>query len=405
MFHNRVHRSSLDDPPTDFSKGSPLCPPCPSGEGSRDGFRLAVPTPVRKLNVTQLGRWVGTAQSAGMGSGSSSSCNCGVEGHPSAELWLKDDGLCHPSYGGNKPRKLLPLLERALDAGARRLITFGAAGSHHVLATTVLGRCFGLSTLAFVIRRPWSPHAEHCLTRTLAHGAELVRVANVASALRAVGRLARDDANFIIPPGASNLRGAEGYFWAARELLEQIDAGQLPPPRLIVVPLGSGGTAAGLLAGLTESRHPISVLAVPVLGAPGLEWWVLNLATRLTRHLAVQPPSRGSLILDSRWIGRGYGHATSEAEAAVEAARGVGLGLEETYTGKAFAAACAWLRAPPARCNVRAVREASHPEPNILFWGTLSATLDASTPPEPDGGGRRGVEAAAALWWTSRQRE
>jgi D-cysteine desulfhydrase len=403
MFHNRVHRSSLDDPPTDFSSGSPLCPQCGNQRSPRDEFRLAVPTPVRKLSLPPLESWLRAAPSAGIDSESSWGGN-GQE-ITSAELWLKDDGLCHPAYGGNKPRKLLPLLERALDVGARRLVTFGAAGSHHVLATTVLGRTFGLSTLAFVVRRPWSPHAEHCLARALAHGAELVRVANLTEALRAAGRLAREHGTFFIPPGASNLAGAEGYFWAARELLAQIDAGQVPPPRLIVIPLGSGGTAAGLLAGLTESHHPISVVAVPVLGAPALRWWVLNLATRLTRSLGVRPPSPDSLILDDRWIGRGYGYGTSEAERAVEVARDVGLGLEETYTGKAFAAACAWLRAPPARCNVRAVREASHPQPNILFWGTLSATLDASTPPSPDGQDKRGVEAAAAPWWTSRQHE
>ncbi len=44
--------------------------------------------------------------------------------------------------------------------------------------------------------------------------------------------------------------GCVGYVEAAIELAEQVGAGELPEPSHIVVALGSGGTAAGLLAGL-----------------------------------------------------------------------------------------------------------------------------------------------------------
>ncbi len=404
MFHNRVHRSSLDDPPTDFSRGSALSPLETLNRSHDVRFRLAVPTPVRKLNPLIASSEEPFCAMVG------GRARWGAEPFPEhddselSELWLKDDGAIHDAYGGNKPRKLLPLLARALDAGARQLVTFGAAGSHHILATTLLGRALGLSTLAFVVRRPWSPHAERCLTRALSHEAQLIRVGSLADALRAVGGLARRRDTFIVPPGASNVQGAEGYFWAARELLLQIDGGQLPVPDAIVVALGSGGTAAGLLAGLTELSNPIPVIAIPVLRVPQLNWWVLSLARRLARHMGVRPPDRKHLIIDWDWVGRGYGHATPEAERAVRLGLDVGLVLEETYTGKAFAAACTRLRALPPRCNVRAARDPSRPRPKLLFWGTLSTTPDSPAIPPPNGTDERGTEAGAAVWWTPSQR-
>ncbi|MEN9579061.1 MAG: hypothetical protein RJA70_2070, partial [Pseudomonadota bacterium] len=56
------------------------------------------------------------------------------------EFWLKDDGYTGISYGGNKLRKLPPLLHAAKSSGKKRIVTVGAAGSHHVLATTLYGR-------------------------------------------------------------------------------------------------------------------------------------------------------------------------------------------------------------------------------------------------------------------------
>ena len=54
-------------------------------------------------------------------------------------LWVKDDGSCHPVYGGNKVRKL----EFLLHGAGQKVVTFGAVGSHHVLATAVHGSALG----------------------------------------------------------------------------------------------------------------------------------------------------------------------------------------------------------------------------------------------------------------------
>src|SRR6516225_5369875 len=57
-----------------------------------------------------------------------------------APLWIKRDDATGRLYGGNKPRKLELLLGAALARGRRRVLTFGALGTHHGLATTICAR-------------------------------------------------------------------------------------------------------------------------------------------------------------------------------------------------------------------------------------------------------------------------
>ena len=52
-----------------------------------------------------------------------------------------------------------------------------------------------------------------------------------------------------IPLGGSTALGTLGHVNAALELADQVEAGELPLPGRVVVPLGSGGTAAGLALG------------------------------------------------------------------------------------------------------------------------------------------------------------
>src|SRR4051794_22299493 len=75
-----------------------------------------------------------------------------------ATLWVKRDDLTNPIYGGSKVRKLGPLLDDAKNRGATKIVTLGALGSHHVLATGVFGKRVGLEVEALVLRQPHSAH-------------------------------------------------------------------------------------------------------------------------------------------------------------------------------------------------------------------------------------------------------
>jgi 1-aminocyclopropane-1-carboxylate deaminase/D-cysteine desulfhydrase-like pyridoxal-dependent ACC family enzyme len=271
------------------------------------------------------------------------------------ELWIKDDGDTAAPYGGNKVRKLEYVLAAALARGARRIVTFGAGGSHHVLATTLYARSVGLATAAVLWPQPWTAHAEDTLRAALAAGLEPLAVGSRAAALPGVVRiLARGDQ--LVPPGGSSRVGARGYLAAARELVAQIRAGEVPEPDVIVVPLGSGGTSAGILAGVVDMGMRSRVIAVDVaIGSAAAAPLVLYLArglggrlTDLTRHLRIE---RG-------YLGRGYGHATDAGARATVDARAAGLILDPTYTAKTFAAALDRVRQWPGV---------------VLYWHTLSA--------------------------------
>jgi 1-aminocyclopropane-1-carboxylate deaminase/D-cysteine desulfhydrase-like pyridoxal-dependent ACC family enzyme len=281
-----------------------------------------------------------------------------------SDLWVKRDDLTNPEYGGNKVRKLEHLLARALSRGAERIVTVGAAGSHHVLATAHFGARAGLEVHAILVPQPGTPHAAEVLRASLAAGLHPVPVRSWAAVPFAVATRMRPRTE-LVPVGGSNVVGSMGYVDGARELAAQIRGGALPEPDVCVVALGSGGTAAGLVAGFAAEGLATRVVGVCV-AAP--RWLVHGSARRLAAACvrAVEGAPRegtlasgGRLVIDDRFLGPGYGYATPDGAAAARVAAGVGLALDPTYTAKAFAAAL-W--------HVRARRSA-----RVLYWHTLSS--------------------------------
>ena len=300
------------------------------------------------------------------------------------EVWLKDDGLSHPLYGGNKVRKLEYVLADALTRGAKRIVTSGAVGSHQVLATALFGREYGLPVVAVVCPQRRTTHAEQMLRATLASGAELVPVGSKpAVGIRTLSVLRRGD--YLLPPGASNVVGTLGYVAAARELVTQIRDGDAPDPDVIVVPLGSGGTAAGLLAGVVREGLRARVVAVSVgTYASVSRAMVLSLAYAALRRDGGEA-SLGALSrcleVDGHYLGRGYGEPTEAGLEAMARARELGLVLEPTYTAKTFARL------------LQQTTEQQNPE-KWLYWHTLSS---APLTPLMGSAGDRAPDALAAL--------
>jgi D-cysteine desulfhydrase len=113
----------------------------------------------------------------------------------------------------------------------------------------------------------------------------------------------------------------------------------------VVVPLGSGGTAAGLAAGLRLAGLRTRVVGIVVNDkTPVGAAVVAKLASRtldlLRRHGApvhgtIEP---GDLDAETAWLGAGYGHPTPEAERTrADAAKQEQLELDPVYTAKAMA--------------------------------------------------------------------
>jgi D-cysteine desulfhydrase len=294
---------------------------------------------------------------------------------PETSLWIKHDDQTNPLYGGNKVRKIGGLLADAALRGADTIVTIGALGSQHVLTAGLFGRALGMRVEAVVVAQPATSHVLDNLRANVASGVALFPAASyAAAALLLLGRTARG-AHYI-PAGGSNRLGAQGFVEAATELAAQVRSGELPEPDLIVVAMGSGGTAAGLAAGLVRERLRTRVLAVTV-AEPA---WLVE---RQVRELAVRCAAPGEapsvlkrLEQTRRYLGGGYGHSTPAGKEATRIAAQLGITLDPTYTAKAFAAALD--------------RVALGREKTILYWHTLSSApllpllIGAPSPAELD---------------------
>jgi len=229
-----------------------------------------------------------------------------------AELWVKNDGLSHPIYGGSKVRKAVPLIEEARRRHAQRILTFGAVGSHHVLTTALFARAAGLRTAAVLIPQPRTEHVVQTVRASLAAGLEPYAATHEALVALTFLR-ARRRGDYVVPPGGSNLLGATVYADAVDELVLQIEQGALPMPDWIVSSLGSGGTCAGILAGVIRRRLPARVMAVQALPGPlprATVRWLARRVLRTTGHAELRRETDAYVTFDADHVGRGYGFAT-----------------------------------------------------------------------------------------------
>ena len=290
-------------------------------------------------------------------------------------IYVKRDDLSAEPYGGNKVRKLEFLLAAARLRGARRLITVGAAGSHHALATTIYGRQHGFEVSLVLFPQPFTPHVRDILLLDVAYGAELRftrRMETVPAALFAATMRYRRERAVVIPPGGSDPVGTLGYVNAALELVDQVQGGQLPVPDTIVVAAGTLGTTAGLALGFALAKMPIHIIATRITSRIVTNERVLlrlirgaeDILRRAGLDCAVAQPAFDSVELRHEYIGRGYGVTTEAGERAAEVLRGMRIHLDTTYTAKAAAAL---------------LEQASSAPGNVLFWHTLSA----AEPPLP----------------------
>src|SRR5919197_800469 len=152
-----------------------------------------------------------------------------------APVWVKDDGA-YSDVGGNKARKLEWLLADARRRRKRSVLTGGALGTNHGLATATFAARLGMRTILVLAPQPDSQHVRAQLARLQASGAELHFAPGFVSSFLIAGwliaaRPARGQGiPYRIPPGGSNALGALGYVNAAFELAEQIERGEIPEP-------------------------------------------------------------------------------------------------------------------------------------------------------------------------------
>ncbi len=258
------------------------------------------------------------------------------------KLWVKRDDLTGLETSGNKIRKLEYLLAEAQRLGADTVFTCGGIQSNHARATAAAAVKLGMKPVLFLRGEAGEPSQGNFLLDRL-FGATIVPVVDLEKdhieaeyerhkqALEKTGRRV-----YCIPEGGSNGIGALGYLEAIEELSSQVDLRSITR---IFVAVGSGGTYAGLLAGLRARSVSTEVVGINVQPTESSEFvsrieGILEELRALGVHHGV---TRSEIHIVDGYCGAGYAVASREVlELIGGVARTSGTLLDPVYTGKAF---------------------------------------------------------------------
>lgn len=238
-------------------------------------------------------------------------------------LLLKRDDLIDPDIPGNKWRKLKYNLAAAKESGQSRLLTFGGAYSNHIRATAAAGRRYGFETIGVVRgepREPLNPVLEYATSQ----GMRLVYMDRAMYRRKTeptvIGGLrARFGDFYLLPEGGSNPAAVRG----CAEILGEIEQ----PFDVVCCPVGTGGTLAGIAAGLGSGQRAIGFAALK--GAGFLTGEVAELQQQTYGH------SAGDWVVNLDHHFGGYAKHPAELDAfTADFEERHGLRLDWVYVAK-----------------------------------------------------------------------
>jgi len=278
-------------------------------------------------------------------------------------LLIKRDDAIPFGFGGNKVRKLAFVAAQAVADGADALVTTGGIQSNHARVTAAVAATLGMRCVLIANgARQERPTANALLDALL--GADVRYVASReernAAIDDAAAQLAREGRRpFRIPLGASTPLGALGFARAIGEVLEQ-----MPAPDVIVHSSSSGGTQAGLLAGVALHGITTRVIGVsPDDPAASIAGRVRDILQGMGPLLGVDGAALAGarpIEIDDAFIGDGYGlPSDASREAQCLAAQREAIFVDNTYTAKALAGLIAAVRARRIPADA-----------TVLFWHT-----------------------------------
>jgi 1-aminocyclopropane-1-carboxylate deaminase/D-cysteine desulfhydrase-like pyridoxal-dependent ACC family enzyme len=278
-------------------------------------------------------------------------------------LLIKRDDAIPFAFGGNKVRKLRYVMPVLQQDGVDTIVTCGGLQSNHARATAAAAATLGMQCHIVVNAvEPERPTGNALLNRLLGATVEYVRDRSerVPAMEAAVARLRRDGRRpAIVPLGASTPLGALGFIQAVGEMV-----GQGLVPDVIVHASSSGGTSAGLLAGVALHGLPTRVIGISADDPPdALMAQVTSIVRGLDALLQVDGAALAAAIrpeFDDAFVGAGYGAPTDASREVQSAlARTHAIFVDHTYSAKALAGLVRYAR------DGRIPRDAT-----VLFWHT-----------------------------------
>lgn len=262
-------------------------------------------------------------------------------------VYIKRDDLLPGTSGGNKTRKLDFCIADALAKGADTIITCGAVQSNHCRLTLSWAVKEGLDCYLVLeerVKNSYNPEASgnNFLFRLLGvkgitvvpGGSDMMgEMEKVAEKLKAEGKKP-----YIVPGGASNALGALGYVGCMEEIMHQMFTQGLTFDHM-VVPSGSAGTHAGIIAGMIGNNINIPVTGIGVNRPKAVQQEAVHkLANQALDLIGVeQKVPADKVIAFDDYVGPGYSLPTDAMVEAVKLlARTEGILLDPVYSGKAM---------------------------------------------------------------------
>ena len=258
------------------------------------------------------------------------------------KFFIKRDDFSGVELSGNKVRKLEYILYQAIKEKSDYVFTCGGEQSNHSRATVIAASMLGMKTKLFLWGKEKSnPDGNLFLIRFF--GAE-IRYLNF-SEYQNVNQIMLEEKKIfnkknlkvhVIPEGGSTVVGIKGYFNFVKELNSQIE---LKKMNGILTAAGTGGTAAGILAGLTDAKIKAKVYAVNVLYSKEIiEEKILLLAEAFCREKKIRGKiNPDNLVMLDGYSIEGYKNIDENKIKLIKKfAVQSGIILDPTYTGKAF---------------------------------------------------------------------
>lgn len=293
-------------------------------------------------------------------------------------LYLKRDDLTGPSlFGGNKIRKLEYLVGDAIKQGADTLITFGATQSNHAMETAVAARKAGMDVILYLEtitpNKVGDDRANILVDKVLGAKIHYVSMENrteaeadafaMAAAQKEAAELAKAGHKaYIIPVGGATPIGSTGFALGFKELMAQLPDIDVD---YIVQGSGTGGTAAGLIAGtkaFSKPDHPTQILSMNVSPKPEEHYQkVVDIANDALELLGLaRNVTLADTHFDQSYFGEGYEIPSASGSAAIQLlARTEGILTDPVYTGKAFAGLLDYVKTGKIK-----------PGSSVVFWHT-----------------------------------
>ena len=242
-------------------------------------------------------------------------------------LWVKRDDHIHPVISGNKWRKLSGALAE-LPAGCNGIISFGGGFSNHLHA---LGYACSELSVPFVaiVRGDYSHQPTPMLNDIRRWGATIHYVNKLTYHQRdcptyLASLQAQFDGFQIIPEGGSQSQALKGVGQIVKEIHTPFD--------VIVSPVASGATLAGLARALSPGQHALGIAVLK-----GQEY----LNTLVSRFTGPHPDN---WHIEHGFHHGGYAKASAELRTFCDTLYNTyQIPVEPVYSGKMFFAVKALL--------------------------------------------------------------